>query len=73
VPSTYAIERVAGFEDYITLRDIRTYIGLERKLNGGAGYRLEVGYVFARRVEYDSGTPDIDAEDAIVLRGGFTF
>lgn len=71
--NTYAIERDAGFDDFVTFRDIRTYVGLERKLNGGAGYRLEIGYVFARRVEYDSATPDIEAEDAILLRGGFTF
>ena len=71
--NTYAIERVGGFDDFITLRDIRTYIGLERKLNGGAGYRLEAGWVFARRIEYDSGTPDIEAKDAFILRGGFTF
>lgn len=71
--NTYAIERVSGEDDFITLRDIRTYIGLERKLNGGAGYRLEVGWVFARRIEYDSGTPDIEAKDAFILRGGFTF
>ena len=71
--ATYAVQRLAGIDDYITLRDIRVYVGLERKLNGGAGYNLEAGYVFARRVEFDSATPDLEVEDAVVLRGGFTF
>ncbi|MGE3780107.1 MAG: hypothetical protein AB7F89_23160, partial [Pirellulaceae bacterium] len=71
--NTYAIERVGGAADFITLRDIRVTIGLERKKNGGAGYRLEVGYVFGRRVEYDSVTPDIEADDTALVRGGFTF
>jgi hypothetical protein len=71
--NTYAVERVGGAADFITLRDIRTYVGLERKKNGGAGFRIEAGYVFARRVEYDSATPDIEADGTAVLRGGFTF
>jgi hypothetical protein len=71
--NTYAIERAPGTDDFITLRDLRVYVGLERKLDGGAGYRLEAGYVFARRVEFDSATPDLEADDAAVLRGGFTF
>jgi hypothetical protein len=71
--NTYAVERVGGTLDFVTFRDIRTYIGLERKRNGGAGYRIEIGYVFARRVEYESGTPDIEADSTAVLRGGITF
>lgn len=71
--NTYAIERVTGANDFVTLRDIRTYVGLERKLNGGAGYRIEIGYVFARRAEYESGTPDVEPDDTAMLRGGFTF
>lgn len=71
--NSYAIERVSGAEDVITLRDIRAYIGLERKKNGGAGHFLEIGYVFSRRVEYSSATPDIHADDAFLLRGGVRF
>jgi hypothetical protein len=71
--NTYAIERVGGATDFVTLRDIRTYVGLERKLNGGAGYRIEIGYVFARLAEYESATPDIEPDDTAILRGGITF
>jgi hypothetical protein len=71
--NTFAVLRADGTEDFITFRDLRVYVGLERKLNGGAGYRLEAGYVFARRVEYDSATPDLEVGDTVMLRGGFTF
>ena len=71
--NTYAVATATGVDDFITLRDLRAYVGLERKLNGGAGYRLEAGYVFARVVEFESGIPDFEAKDAFMLRGGFTF
>lgn len=71
--NTYALERASGAADFVTLRDIRTYVGLERKLNGGAGYRIEIGYAFGRRAEYDSATPDIEPDETAILRGGVTF
>lgn len=70
--NTYAIER-GGITDFITLRDWRVFLGLERKLNGGAGYRLEAGYVFARLIEFDSAIPDLEVDDTAILRGGFTY
>jgi hypothetical protein len=71
--NTYAVERVVGLTEYITLRDIRVFLGLERKLNGGAGYRIEAGYVFGRRIEFASGIPDIEAGGTAMIRGGFTY
>lgn len=71
--NTFGVEYDNGTEDSITLLDYRVYIGLERKLNGGAGYRLEAGYVFGRRVQFDSGLPDLEVGSAAMLRGGFTY
>lgn len=71
--NSYAIERVTGAADVITLRDFRTYFGLERKLNGGAGYHLEIGYVMGRVIEFSSATPDIEADPTAILRGGLTY
>jgi hypothetical protein len=71
--NTYAIERVPDVTEYITLRDIRVFIGIERKLNGGAGYRIEAGYVFGRRIEFASGPADLEASDTAMVRGGFTY
>jgi hypothetical protein len=59
--------------DIVTLRDYRIYIGLERKLDGGAGFRLEVGYVLSRTAEFVSGLPDVKAKDTAHIRVGATF
>lgn len=68
---TWSIRRASGEFDMITLRDWRIFFGLERKRDGGAGHRFEVGYVFSRDVQYDSATPDYQSDPAVMLcRGG---
>ena len=71
--NSYAVQRANGMVESLTLRDWRTYLGLERKLNGGAGFILEVGFVIGRVIEFQSDTPDIHADDAAMLRAGFTY
>jgi hypothetical protein len=71
--NSYAIERLTGAVDTITLRDFRAYVGLERKLHGGAGYRLEIGYVMGREIEFESDEPTIEADDTAMIRGGIVF
>mgnify|MGYP007026219290 FL=1 len=71
--NSYAVERIPGITEKITLRDYRAYLGLERKLNGGAGFRLEIGFVWGRVIEFASGLPDVKADDTAMLRGGITF
>lgn len=71
--NTYAIERPGGVHDKVTLQDFRLLLGVERKLNGGTGYRAEVGYVFGRRATYLSGRGDFEPHDTILLRAGITF
>ncbi|HJN08947.1 MAG TPA: hypothetical protein QF564_09675 [Pirellulaceae bacterium] len=70
---SYAIERIPSTTEKITLRDYRAYVGLERKLNGGAGFRLEIGFVWGRVIEFASGLPDLKADDTAMIRGGITF
>ena len=70
--NTFAV-RQAGVSQKITLRDYRILLGLERRKNGGAGYRIEVGYVFSRVIEFDSGLPDVVGADTALVRGGVTF
>jgi hypothetical protein len=70
--NSWAFDR-GGTSDIVTLRDFRIYLGLERKFDGGAGYRLEVGYVFSREAEFASGIPDVHAPDTAMLRAGATF
>jgi hypothetical protein len=71
--NTWSIERISGLDDKVTYLDYRALLGMERKLNGGAGYRLEVGYVFGREITFASGIGDFDPQDTFMLRGGVTY
>jgi hypothetical protein len=48
-------------------------VGFERKLQGGAGYRLEAGYVFGRTIRFSSNRGDFDPQDTFLFRGGITY
>jgi hypothetical protein len=63
----------AGDPNILTLLDYRIYLGLERKRDGGAGYHLEIGYVFSRTAQFSNGMPQIDSPATAMLRCGFTF
>jgi hypothetical protein len=71
--NTWPIERIGGVEDSVTYNDYRILVGFERKLDGGAGYRLEAGYVFGRSISFASGRGDFDPQDTFMLRGGITY
>lgn len=72
--NTWSVLRESGEQDKVTLRDVRLMLGLERRKNGGVNYRFEVGYVFAREIEYLSATtPDFAPADTLLLRVGTTF
>ncbi|MGA2032630.1 MAG: hypothetical protein ABSG68_10260 [Thermoguttaceae bacterium] len=69
---TWAIRR-AGDDDVFSYRDYRVLLGVEHKVLHAISSRLEVGYVFGRRISFDSGAPDFTPHDAVVLRGGLTY
>jgi hypothetical protein len=71
----WAINRPAtNTPDTMTMRDIRILFGYERKLVGGVSTKFEVGYVFARELEFASGTPpDVSLDDTILVRAGFSY
>ena len=71
---TWEIERFNGtVRDQVTLRDLRAMIGLERKKDGGAGFRLEIGYVFLRKVEFNASPGGYEPDDTVMIRGGVVF
>lgn len=70
---SWAVRRASGAQDRLTEFDIRVLLGLERRLNGGAGARVEVGYVFERRIEYASSPTEFDFPSTFLLRGGVTY
>jgi hypothetical protein len=71
--NTWPIVRASGLEDNVTYLDYRLILGIERKLAGGAGYRLEGGYVFGRSIEFTSGNGDFDPQNTFILRGAILF
>jgi hypothetical protein len=71
--NTWPIVRADGARDNVTYIDYRILVGFERKLDGGAGYRLEAGYVFGRSISFTSGQGDFDPQDTFMLRGGITY
>ena len=50
----WAVERTTAPPIELDVTDWRVFIGLERKIVGGLSRRVELGYVFARKLEYQS-------------------
>lgn len=70
--NTFAFEQ-DGQADLVTLRDYRIYLGVERKLDGGAGFRFEAGYVFSRSIELASSGQETIAPATAHLRIGAAY
>ena len=64
----WAIERADGSADKVDSTDIRILLGVEQQITGGLTSRFEVGYVFARELEYSSATPNFEPDDSLLLR-----
>ena len=70
---TWAIQRASGAEDLVTYGDYRVVLGWERKPPLALQSRVEIAYVFGRKLEYDSATPDFRPDDTLMLRFGLAF
>ncbi len=62
-----------GTPEQVVLSDYRLILGLERKVAGGLNSRVEVGFVFGRRIQYTDGRPDFYPTDTVMFRGGLTY
>jgi len=71
--NTWAIGAPGGGQETLDMLDWRLTLGLERKTNGGAGARFEVGYVFARELEFASTATEVKLDDTLLLRGVVVF
>jgi hypothetical protein len=71
--NTWTIQRAATDPDELNLVDWRLMLGWEHRRNGGAGARLEVGYVFSREIEFRSQPIVYELDDTAMLRGVLTF
>jgi hypothetical protein len=71
---SYAVRDAAGFgSNVITLSDLRAILGLERRVTGGINSRIELGYVFARKVEFQETLPTFEADPTLLVRGGLSY
>jgi len=70
----WAIRGPLGANERLLLSDYRLILGLERRVLGGLTSRVEVGYVFGRRIRfYDTDRPDFDPTDTLMFRGGLSY
>ncbi|GAB6167320.1 hypothetical protein JCM19992_33200 [Thermostilla marina] len=67
-PHVWAVERVGGFADELTYRDVMLIVGLERRNIPGIDYKLELGYVFSRRLHYRADDIERELDDTVMLR-----
>jgi hypothetical protein len=71
--NNWSIADAAGEPDVLILKDWRVMLGWEQKRDGGAGYRVEVGYVFSREMEFVSLPAIFYPDDTLLVRGAVTF
>lgn len=64
---TWAIERVTGLNDVATYRDLRMVLGIV-DLDDDDDSALEIGWAFARALEYRSGLGNYHPDDSFILR-----
>jgi hypothetical protein len=69
----WSVERADGSADSIDYTDARVILGVEWVAPHGPSGHVEVGYAFARRVNFTSDTPDYKPGSTLMLRAGFCF
>ena len=69
----WAVQRTNGTNDELDITDWRIYMGLERRIIGGLTSRVELGYVFSRKLQYASMPHEQSLGDTLMLRAGFTY
>ena len=71
--NSWSIVDAAGDPDVLILKDWRIMLGFEQVRGGGAGFRIEVGYVFSREIEFALTETYFYPEDTLLARGVVTF
>jgi len=69
----WAIERIDGTDDVVDYTDYRVFAGVERKVIGGLDARVELGYVFGRKLRFASPTPQIEPDGTVMVRGALVY
>lgn len=71
--NTWAIDRTGGVADKFTYGDLRMVLGWERTVPRGLNGRVELGWVFDRKIEFQSGLPDFRPDDTLLVRGELSY
>jgi hypothetical protein len=71
---SWSVQRVPSYtQDVVTFGDYRAIVGIERRKPGGAGFRIEAGYVFGRYFEYASTGAKFEPDSSVMVRGSVSF
>lgn len=68
----WAVERLGSVADMLYYRDWRVMVGQEIKRSGSSVAWVEIGYVFNRTIEYESGT-EFDPQNALMVRAALGY
>lgn len=71
--NTWSITQSTGAEDIFIYRDNRLLVGYETKVAGGLATRVEAGYVFTRKVEFENDPATLDPGGTVMVRAGLTY
>ena len=71
--NNWRVQRPGGDSDILAILDWRLILGWERKLDGGAGVNVEVGYIFSRELEFASTGIVYPFGSTVMLRAGLAF
>lgn len=71
--NTWAVTRLTGRHDELTLRDIRVMLGVDHLTDGGGGWFAELGYAFDRSMEYESDQTEVGLSDGFIVQAGLRY
>ncbi|SFI46796.1 DUF6268 family outer membrane beta-barrel protein [Planctomicrobium piriforme] len=71
--NSWAVERSDGSADVLTYRDYRLIAGFEQVDKEVRRWLVETGFVFGRRIEYESGIGDTNPGVTGMIRAGLVF
>jgi hypothetical protein len=70
---TWSARRAGGADDVLSYRDFQWLIGIERKQKEGLSWQVEAGWLFGRKLEWESGVGDRDIDPAGIVRVMLTY
>ncbi len=71
--NTWWITQSSGAHDTFIYSDNRALVGYETKSLGGLAGRIEAGYVFMRKVKFESDRTTLDPGGTVMVRAGVTY